>query len=86
MFPNKLHFEIKTNNHKLDFQHVFPWDYRSNEKATLSNLSASFIHFFVWIGWAWDLKVASDELIRMRVRRTGEAKRKEDILIPKTKK
>lgn len=43
----------------------------------MSNLSASFIHFFVWIGWAWDLKVASDELIRMRVRRTGEAKRQE---------
>lgn len=54
------------------FQHVFPWDYRSKEIASWTNASAHFIHFFLWIGWAWDLKVASNELIKSRAVRTGD--------------
>ena len=30
------------------------------------------IDFFAWIGWATDLKVASEDLIRKRVLRTGD--------------
>ena len=31
-----------------------------------------FIDFFAWLGWATYLKVASDDLIRKRVLRTGD--------------
>lgn len=32
----------------------------------------AFIDLFAWIGWATDLKTASDEMVRKRVLRTGD--------------
>lgn len=36
------------------------------------NLTTAFIDLFAKIGWAYDLKSVSDEIIKKRVERTGD--------------
>lgn len=36
------------------------------------NLTTAFIDFFAKIGWAYDLKTVSKEIIKKRVERTGD--------------
>jgi len=56
-----------------NFHHTFPWDYKVSEKPLYRhNFGIIFIDFFAWLGWATDLKIASDDLIRKRVLRTGD--------------
>jgi len=55
-----------------NYHHVFPWDYKTSELGFYRyNLTTAFIDFFAWIGWAYDLKVVSPEVVRQRVFRTG---------------
>lgn len=52
---------------------MFPWDYKTSELGVYStNLTTAVIDFFAWIGWAYDLKSVSDDLIKKRVLRTGD--------------
>lgn len=56
-----------------NYHHVFPWDYKTSELGVYStNLTTAVIDFFAWIGWAYDLKSVSDDLIKKRVLRTGD--------------
>lgn len=56
-----------------NYHHVFPWDYRCTEIGnSLFNYTRVFIDFFAWIGWAYDLKVASKEIVKKRAERTGD--------------
>ncbi|XP_050307238.1 acyl-CoA Delta-9 desaturase-like [Anthonomus grandis grandis] len=56
-----------------NFHHTFPWDYRSAEFGAFSfNITRSVIELFARIGWAYELKSASYDLIKSRVRRTGD--------------
>lgn len=56
-----------------NYHHVFPWDYKAAELGNYRyNISTGFIDFFAKIGWAYDLKTASDELIQKRMARTGD--------------
>ncbi|KAH8344512.1 hypothetical protein KR067_004605 [Drosophila pandora] len=56
-----------------NYHHVFPWDYKSAELGAYSNdLTTGFINFFARIGWAYDLKSVSPELVQKRVMRTGD--------------
>nr|AAL16642.1 acyl-CoA delta-11 desaturase [Argyrotaenia velutinana] len=56
-----------------NYHHVFPWDYRASELGNITmNWTIYFIDFFAWIGWAYDLKTASDETIKSRIKRTGD--------------
>ncbi|CAG9772703.1 unnamed protein product [Ceutorhynchus assimilis] len=56
-----------------NYHHTFPWDYRSSEFGAFSfNLTRSFIEFFAKIGWAYELKFASEDMIKKRVSRTGD--------------
>ncbi|KAJ8919212.1 hypothetical protein NQ315_012200 [Exocentrus adspersus] len=56
-----------------NYHHTFPWDYKTSELGKYSvNFSAAFIDFFAKIGWAYDLKTVSEEMIRKRVERTGD--------------
>lgn len=56
-----------------NYHHVFPWDYRTAELGNNKlNLTTKFIDFFAWLGWAYDLKTVTDEVIRNRVKRTGD--------------
>lgn len=52
---------------------MFPWDYKAAELGSYStDLAIAFIDFFSLIGWAYDLKTASNELIVKRTQRTGD--------------
>lgn len=55
-----------------NYHHVFPWDYKAAELGDYKlNLTTAFIDFFAKIGWAYDLKTVSSDIIRKRVERTG---------------
>lgn len=56
-----------------NYHHVFPYDYKTAELGHYSlNLTTAFIDFFTWLGWAYDCKTVSDEMIRRRVHRSGD--------------
>ncbi|XP_022827905.1 acyl-CoA Delta(11) desaturase [Spodoptera litura] len=56
-----------------NYHHVFPWDYRAAELGNnCLNFTTKFIDFFAWIGWAYDLKTVSKEMIKQRSKRTGD--------------
>nr|AAM28483.2 acyl-CoA desaturase HassLPAQ [Helicoverpa assulta] len=56
-----------------NYHHVYPWDYRAAELGNNSlNLTTKFIDFFAAIGWAYDLKTVSEDMIKQRIKRTGD--------------
>ncbi|KAG4068278.1 hypothetical protein HA402_007798 [Bradysia odoriphaga] len=56
-----------------NYHHVYPFDYKVSELPHYwCNFTIPFIDFFAWIGWAYDLKTVSDDMIRRRVLRTGD--------------
>lgn len=58
-----------------NYHHTFPWDYKNSEWGKNAfNWAAAFIEFFAKIGWAYDLKTVSDEMVRTRIHRTGDGK------------
>jgi len=61
-----------------NFHHTFPWDYRSAETGLgkdRMNMTANFIDFFASIGWAYDLKLASKDLIQRQAQKKGDGSR-----------
>ncbi|KAG5667062.1 hypothetical protein PVAND_015062 [Polypedilum vanderplanki] len=69
-----------------NFHHVFPWDYKVSELPLYRyNVTIPFIDFFAWLGWATDLKVASEDMIRKRVLRTGDGSHPYSIEAAKNK-
>lgn len=62
-----------------NYHHVFPWDYKAAELGTYqTNLTTGLIDFFSRIGWAYDLKTVSVDMIRRRAARTGDGSRHGD--------
>lgn len=58
---------------KHNYHHVFPWDYKTSELGKYStNFTTLFIDGMAKIGWAYDLKTVSPEMIKRRVERTGD--------------
>ncbi|KAJ9598830.1 hypothetical protein L9F63_026635, partial [Diploptera punctata] len=56
-----------------NYHHTFPYDYKAAElRSPIFNLTARFIDFFAKFGWAYDLKVVSEETIKRRILRTGD--------------
>lgn len=56
-----------------NYHHVYPFDYKVSELPRYwCNFTIPFIDFFAWLGWAYDLKTVSDEMVRKRVLRTGD--------------
>lgn len=57
-----------------NYHHVFPWDYRSGEFGDFGhfNLSAVLIDFFANMGWVYDRKLVSQEMIHRRVMKSGD--------------
>jgi stearoyl-CoA desaturase (delta-9 desaturase) len=52
---------------------VFPWDYKAAELGKYGlNFTAAYIDFFAYIGWAYDLKQPSKELVRRVVLKWGD--------------
>ncbi|XP_014362552.2 acyl-CoA Delta-9 desaturase [Papilio machaon] len=56
-----------------NYHHTFPWDYKTAELGDYSlNFTKIFIDGMAKIGWAYDLKTVSTEIIEKRVKRTGD--------------
>ncbi|XP_069362744.1 acyl-CoA Delta(11) desaturase-like [Maniola hyperantus] len=56
-----------------NYHHSFPWDYRTAESGNnWLNVSAKFIDFFAWIGWAYDLKAVPEDFAHSRANKTGD--------------
>ncbi len=52
---------------------MFPWDYKTAELGNYRmNFTTAFIDFFARIGWAYELKTVSDEIVQKRIERTGD--------------
>lgn len=48
-----------------NYHHTFPWDYKAAELGKYGvNLTTMLIDFFAKIGWAYDLKCPSKDLIK----------------------
>lgn len=55
-----------------NYHHTFPWDYATSELGYDLNLTKLFIDFFAYIGWAYERKVVTPEMIKQRKMRTGD--------------
>lgn len=56
-----------------NYHHTFPWDYKTAELGKYEvNFTALFLDTMAKIGWAYDLKTVSQEMIKRRVERTGD--------------
>ncbi|XP_043495540.1 acyl-CoA Delta-9 desaturase-like [Polistes fuscatus] len=56
-----------------NYHHVFPWDYKAAELGNYNvNFTTAIIDGFAKIGWAYDLKTVSHEMIEKRASRTGD--------------
>ncbi|GAB0096099.1 hypothetical protein DMENIID0001_115630 [Sergentomyia squamirostris] len=55
-----------------NYHHAFPWDYRTAELGTPTNLAATVIDFCAKRGWVYDLKFGKEESIKRRVERSGD--------------
>ncbi|KAF5281203.1 hypothetical protein FQA39_LY17843 [Lamprigera yunnana] len=56
-----------------NYHHTFPWDYKTAELGTYTvNLTTFWIDMFAKIGWAYDLKTPSKELVMTVIRNHGD--------------
>lgn len=56
-----------------NYHHTFPWDYKAAELGQYSsNFSTAFIDLMAKIGWAYDLKSVSEDMVKRRAMRTGD--------------
>lgn len=57
-----------------NYHHVFPYDYRTGEWGDIGhyNLSAVIIDFWFRMGWVWDRKLVSQDMINRRALRSGD--------------
>lgn len=55
-----------------NYHHAFPWDYRASELGTPYNLTGYFIDRLAELGWVWDRKTATPNMVKNRVLRTGD--------------
>lgn len=60
-----------------NYHHAFPWDYKAAELPTYNgNLTTALIDLFAKLGWAYDLKTVSEDMIKRKVQRTGDGSHK----------
>lgn len=55
-----------------NYHHVFPWDYKAAELAHRFNITTFWIQLFAKLGWAYDLKEPSAELVRKTIEKCGD--------------
>lgn len=54
-----------------NYHHVFPWDYKAAELGNYFNVTTFWINQFAKIGWAYDLKQPSAEMIKNTILKHG---------------
>lgn len=63
-----------------NYHHVFPWDYKAAELGDYRfNLTTLWLDFFAKIGWAYDRKVPSKELVRKVMEKYGDSSHIEEV-------
>ncbi|XP_044742786.1 acyl-CoA Delta-9 desaturase-like [Chrysoperla carnea] len=56
-----------------NYHHVFPWDYKAAELGNYRvNITTFWLDLFAKIGWAYDLKAPSKELIQKVIEKSGD--------------
>ncbi|XP_060528295.1 acyl-CoA Delta(11) desaturase-like [Cylas formicarius] len=55
-----------------NFHHAFPWDYRSSEFLHMFHITTIGIKLFNKLGWAYDLKTVSPEVLQKTIERCGD--------------
>ncbi|XP_067619751.1 acyl-CoA Delta-9 desaturase [Eurosta solidaginis] len=56
-----------------NYHHVFPWDYKAAELGDyLGNFTTMVLDAFHRIGWAWDMKEPSKDLVRRVIEKYGD--------------
>lgn len=56
-----------------NYHHVFPWDYKAAELGDYKlNITTMYIDLFAKIGWAYDLKQPSKEIVKSVVMKRGD--------------
>lgn len=56
-----------------NYHHCFPWDYKTAELSNYrTNITSLFVDAMASIGWAYDLRTASPEMIKTRMDRSGD--------------
>ncbi|KAK9884962.1 hypothetical protein WA026_009197 [Henosepilachna vigintioctopunctata] len=62
---NKLISFLSSGEGFHNYHHAFPWDYKASELGNYSlNFTTSLIDFFAKIGWAYDLKSPTEEMVK----------------------
>ncbi|XP_034244123.1 acyl-CoA desaturase 3-like [Thrips palmi] len=69
---NKLVSRLTLGEGWHNYHHTFPWDYRAAEYGPGNSMTTAFIDICAKIGWAYDLRSASDTVIKARAIRTGD--------------
>lgn len=65
-----------------NYHHVFPWDYKAAELGVGPNLTTKVLHFFTWLGWAYDLKSPSPQLVERMCAKYGDGTRGHYEVLP----
>ncbi|KAL3276973.1 hypothetical protein HHI36_012335 [Cryptolaemus montrouzieri] len=55
-----------------NYHHTFPWDYKAAELSWFLNTTGILLNMFAAIGWAYDLKTPTKELIEKIVKKSGD--------------
>lgn len=59
-----------------NYHHVFPWDYKTGELGNyMFNVTTGVIDAFAWLGWAYERKSVSPEIIARRAAKYGDGTR-----------
>lgn len=55
-----------------NYHHTFPWDYRTSELGRRLNITTFWLNIFKSLGWAYDLKTPSSELVKKMIENHGD--------------
>lgn len=55
-----------------NYHHTFPWDYKAAELGQYLNVTTLLLDFFASIGWAYDLKSATPEMVLKMTEKHGD--------------
>lgn len=70
-----------------NYHHVFPWDYKAAELGDYKvNVTTMWLDFFAKIGWAYDLKTPSKDLIRRTIEKYGDGTHPSEVPYPNERK
>lgn len=59
-----------------NYHHVFPWDYKTGELGSyMFNVTTGFIDAFAKLGWAYERKSVSPEIVERRAAKYGDGTR-----------